>query len=107
GAESAYGPHATAAKPREVVLKLAARHLQARALEIFAGEVFPVATGTVQGLAGAHGGRPKVQPVVRLFSFLLDKSRVPVRMVAGGAEPIDCPWTISADEAGKRQDDAP
>jgi len=108
GAEDAYGPHASTARPREVVLKIAARHLQSRALEIFAGEVFPVATGTVQGLAGAHGGRPKVQPVVRLFSFLLDKSRVPVRMVVGGAEPIDAPWTISAGEARKRaKDDAP
>jgi len=97
GAEDAYGPHASGTPPREVVLKLAARHPQARALEVFAGEVFPAATGTVQGVAGAHGGRPKVQPVVRLYSFLLHKARVPVRVLVGGGVPVDAPWAGTAD----------
>lgn len=102
GAEDGYGPHASGTTPREVVLKLAARHPQARALEVFAGEVFPAATGTVQGVAGAHGGRPKVQPVVRLYSFLLDKARVPVRVVVGDGATADAPWAASLDDPAPR-----
>ncbi len=80
GTEDGYGPHARAGAraTREVVLKLGVRHADARALEVFAREIFPTSTSTVQGLAGVFGGRPKVQPVVRLFSFLLDKSVLPV-----------------------------
>lgn len=85
GAEDAYGPRAQTQATRELVLKIAARHPVARALEIFSGEVFPVSTGTVQGISGAHAGRPKVQPVVRLFSFLQDKASVPVTVCAEGA----------------------
>jgi len=80
GTEDGYGPHARAGAraTREVVLKLGVRHPDARALEVFAREIFPTATSTVQGLAGAFGGRPKVQPVVCLFSLLLNKSVLPV-----------------------------
>ena len=84
GAEDAYGPQARAAQTREVVLKVAARHPQAAALELLAREVFPAATGTVQGIAGAHGGRPKVQPVVRLYSFLHPLTEVPVELLVDG-----------------------
>jgi hypothetical protein len=104
GAEDAYGAHAHPVEPREVVLKLAARHAQSRALEVLAGEVFPVATGTVQGVAGAHGGRPKVQPVVRLYSFLLDKARVPVEVVLGDGQPVEAAWAVSQDNISR--DDA-
>lgn len=85
GAEDAYGPRAQTLRTREVVLKIAARHPLARALDIFAGEIFPASTGTVQGISGAHAGKPKVQPVVRLFSFLHDKDSVPVSVCADGA----------------------
>ncbi len=86
GAEDAYGPHARsgAQATREVVLKLGVRHADAKALEIFAREIFPTSTSTVQGLAGLFGGRPKVQPVVRLHSFLMDKQAVPVAVEMEG-----------------------
>ncbi len=77
GAEDTYGPHARTSASREVVLKVAARHRSAAALDIFAREIFPVSTSTVQGVAGAFGGRPKVQPLIRLFSFLIDCQQVP------------------------------
>ncbi|WP_439586799.1 acyclic terpene utilization AtuA family protein [Hydrogenophaga sp.] len=99
GAEEAYGPNASGHAPREVVLKLAARHAQARALEVLAGEVFPAATGTVQGVAGAHGGRPKVQPVVRLYSFLLDKARIPVRVKVADDEAFQVAWADASPDA--------
>lgn len=88
GTEDAYGPHARpgAQATREVVLKLGVRHDQAKALDLFAREIFPTSTSTVQGLGGVFGGRPKVQPVVRLYSFLLDKSRLPVQLDMDGQQ---------------------
>ncbi|RYX90307.1 MAG: DUF1446 domain-containing protein [Comamonadaceae bacterium] len=85
GAEDAYGANASphARETREVVLKLGVRHEDAKALSIFAAEIFPTSTSTVQGIAGIFGGRPKVQPVVRLFSFLMDKQAVPVSIHVG------------------------
>ena len=88
GTEDAWGPHARdgARATREVVLKLGVRHADARALEVFAREIFPTSTSTVQGLSGVFGGRPKVQPVVRLYSFLLDKASVPITLDVDGGE---------------------
>ena len=73
GAEEAYGPQSRGEQSREVVLKVAVRHAQAGALDIFSREIYPASTGMTQGIAGVFGGRPKVQPMVRLFSFLIDK----------------------------------
>ncbi|MEX2481832.1 MAG: acyclic terpene utilization AtuA family protein [Gammaproteobacteria bacterium] len=76
GNEATYGPHAHVANVREVVLKLAVRHAQRGALEIFCREIFPAATSMAPGLTGFAGGRPVVQPVIRLFSCLVPKSLV-------------------------------
>lgn len=99
GAEDAYGAHARTRQTREVLLKLAVRHAQQEALEHFSREVFPVATSTVQGIAGVAGGRPKVQPVVRLFSFLWPKYEIDICVRIGDQEfGVDCaPSEISQD----------
>ena len=55
-----------------------------------------------QGLTGFAGGRPEPQPVVRLFSFLVDKSEVPVR-VRIGAETIEIPTPEAADARAQTQ----
>jgi hypothetical protein len=81
GAEDAYGAHARTTHTREVLLKVGVRHATQNALDIFAREIFPVATSTVQGVAGVSGGRPKVQPVVRLFSFLWPKQSTHVQVL--------------------------
>jgi len=80
GAETTFGAQSRAGATREVVLKIAARHATRDALEIFAREIFPAATAMAQSLTGFAGGRPNPQPVVRLFSFLIDKSDVPIRV---------------------------
>ena len=92
GAEAAYGANARA-QTREVVLKIGAAHDDRRALNIFAGEIAPMAISTAQGLTGFFAGRPKVQPVVRLFSFLQDKSATPVAVEVDGK---DVPVTVAA-----------
>lgn len=90
GAETIYGPLARAATTREVILKIGARHRDRGALEILAREIAPAATSMAQGITGLAGGRPRVQPVVRLFSFLLDKARVQVRVLSNN-EPLPVP----------------
>lgn len=85
GAEAAYGPNARA-QTREVVLKIGVIHDDRAALDIFAGEIAPMAISTAQGLTGFFAGRPKVQPVVRLFSFLQDKADTPVAVEVDGRE---------------------
>ena len=78
GAEDTYGPHAQSRAWREVMLKVAARHREEKALDILSREIYPSATAMAQGIGGIFGGRPKVQPVMRLYSFLVDKLILPV-----------------------------
>jgi hypothetical protein len=80
GAEATYGPHGRAGGVREVILKVGVRHMDKRAVDIFTREIAPAATGMAQGISGFAGGRPSVQPVLRLYSFLLDKSRVKIEV---------------------------
>lgn len=86
GAEATYGPHSRAGRNREVVVKVAARHRSKRAMDIFSREIAPATTGMGQGSAGIMGGRPKVQPVLRLFSLLLEKRRLNLSVLIGDAE---------------------
>lgn len=74
GSETTYGPHAQRQDCREVVVKLAVRHPSKQALVLFAREIAQAATGMAPGLTGIVGGRPTVYPLIRLFSFLIDKS---------------------------------
>jgi len=91
GAEATYGANARA-RTREVVLKIGAVHDDRAALNIFAGEIAPMAISTAQGLTGFFAGRPKVQPVVRLFSFLHSKAETPVAVEVDGK---DIPVTVA------------
>jgi Acyclic terpene utilisation family protein AtuA len=91
---------------REVVLKLAARHAERAPLELLAREIAPAGCAMAQGFTGLIGGRPKAVPVVRLFSFLLDKRVVEaVLELDGEAVPVgEAPSAPSAvpvrDESG-------
>jgi len=85
GAESTYGPHGRAGAAREVVLKLAVAHADKRALGIFAREIYPAATAMAPGLTGFAGGRPAVQPIIRLHSCLVPKSCAEVAVHIGDA----------------------
>jgi hypothetical protein len=83
GNEDMFGASARV-EPREVVLKIAVRHDQKEALEIFAREFAPAGTSMAPGTTGFSGGRPAPTPVVRLFSFLVEKSEVPVSLDIDG-----------------------
>ncbi|KRE12275.1 terpene utilization protein AtuA [Bosea sp. Root483D1] len=76
GAEASYGAQSRTRATREVVLKIGVRHPSKEALQIFAREIYPAATAMAQSLTGFAGGRPEPQPVIRLFSFLIDKAEL-------------------------------
>ncbi|MFT3952994.1 MAG: DUF1446 domain-containing protein [Piscinibacter sp.] len=86
GAEATYGANARpeAARAREVVLKIAARHPQEQALAMLAREIAPAATAMAQGLTGFFAGRPGVQPVMKGYSFLVPATEVPATVTMSG-----------------------
>jgi hypothetical protein len=96
GSESMYGPwrHSAAKDNREVVLKIGARHRDQEALEMLAREIFPPGSSMAQGITGFFAGRPGVQPVLRLFSFLWPKEKMSQVVHFGGAD-INVPFAPS------------
>jgi hypothetical protein len=90
GAESAYGPHSRTRNAREVVMRLVAEHEAREPLEILAREVAPAGTSWSPGTTGSGLGRQTPVPVVKLFSFLVPKGDVAVRIRVDGSEMA---WT--------------
>lgn len=84
GAETAYGPHARASGVRECVMRLAVRHKEKRALEIFAKEFAAPGTSFAPGTTGGGSGRPDVAPSIQQFAFLIDKTRLSPTVLIGG-----------------------
>jgi hypothetical protein len=98
GAESAYGPHSRTPRVREAIMRLVAEHAAREPLEILAREVAPAGTSWSPGTTGAGLGRQTPTPVVKLFSFLVPKTDVAVRVRIGDAAE---PWTPSARGGGR------
>ncbi|MFO1329584.1 MAG: acyclic terpene utilization AtuA family protein [Rubrivivax sp.] len=117
GNESLYGAHGRAAAAREVAVRIVVDHTDRKALDgIFAREIAPPGTSWSPGTTMAGGGRPSASPLIKPFSFLLDKTRVPVSVslddrtlavdVPAGAPdtavpalPDPAPWTDPPGEA--------
>jgi hypothetical protein len=77
GAEASYGLESKARETREVVLRLVVDHADVRALDVFARQAGAVGISFAQGTAGLIGGRPNTTPLIRLFTFFVDKSALP------------------------------
>ncbi|WP_282387039.1 MULTISPECIES: acyclic terpene utilization AtuA family protein [unclassified Pseudomonas] len=100
GSEATYGPHGQRRDSREVVIKIAVRHPDKRALVLFSKEIAQAATGMAPGLTGIVGGRPTVYPLIRLFSFLIDKSACTLQVdIAGERHPCVLPDPVALDSA--------
>lgn len=84
GIESTYGANARHTESREVVVKIAVKHMFKEACMFFASEIAQASTGMAPALAGIVGGRPKASPVIKLFSFLVDKSKLNVEIDING-----------------------
>ena len=84
GSEHSYGPYAVNTNTREVVLWMAVQHTKKEALEIFAREIAPAGTGMAPGLTHLIGGRPKVSPVLKLFSYFYPREKVDIDIYMNG-----------------------
>jgi len=83
GAEHTYGPHSRAQSAREVILRIAVRHTDQKALEVLVYEFAPAALAMAPGITGASEGRPRPSPVIRYYSCLIGKDKVPVSCTIG------------------------
>lgn len=99
GIESIYGGHAQTLNSREVVVKIAVKHMFKEACMFFASEIAQASTGMAPALAGIVGGRPKASPVIKLFSFLIDKNQVNVEIdFEGKRYPVEIPQGVSTEQ---------
>ena len=83
GGESHYGPHAQAHTAREVVLRIAVRHAQAKALAVLQRECASSGTSMGPGTRSSFSGRADIQPVIKLCSFMVPKRQVSLQMQLG------------------------
>ncbi|MHB9800878.1 acyclic terpene utilization AtuA family protein [Pseudomonas sp. MT3] len=105
GSEATYGPHGRRSDNREIVVKLAVRHSRKEALALFSREIAQAATGMAPGLTGIVGGRPTVYPVIRLFSFLIDKDACELAVeIDGQRQPVVLPKIDGFDPAALGDD---
>ncbi|MEH6582552.1 MAG: acyclic terpene utilization AtuA family protein [Halioglobus sp.] len=89
GAESQYGGFSKIEDCREVAMKIAVKHPDMMGIGIMLKECVGLGLATPPGLSGFQGARPKPSPVVRLFSFALNKSKVAIRVEVGD-QTVDC-----------------
>lgn len=99
GIESTYGEHAQTLNSREVVVKIAVKHMFKEACMFFASEIAQASTGMAPALAGIVGGRPKASPVIKLFSFLIDKNQLNIEIdFEGKRYPVEIPQGVSTEQ---------
>jgi hypothetical protein len=105
GAETLYGANAhDAGALREAVLRLAIHHDKNEGAELFSREFVGSGLSMATGRCGLAAGRPNVSPVVRLYSFLIDKDKVPVAVSVDGKPVAFAPAKISVLPPGRRID---
>ena len=105
GTETLYGPRATTAQLREVIVRVAVRHPKKEALELFTREKAAPGTSWSPGTTGPGGGRGSVSPHIVPCAFLIPRGAVqpvvrlgeqtlPVPM-AGTARPLAAPAPVA------------
>jgi hypothetical protein len=80
GAETLYGASAKTGASREVMVRVVVDHPDRGALDLFAREIAPSGTSWSPGTTMPAGGRPSPAPLIKPFSFLVDKQQVPVHV---------------------------
>lgn len=104
GDDSQYGAAARDIASREVVMKLAAKHPDARGIGVLLKEVTGLALATPAGLTSFAGGRPKPSPVVRLFSFALPKNALSITVdVDGDVTTLATETGVAFDPSGLKR----
>lgn len=90
GDESHWGAHSRYVRSREVAVKVACRHQDKRAVALLLKELSGAALGAPPGLCVFTGTRAKPSPVIRLFSTVIDRSQVSIRVKDESRE-----WTFA------------
>ncbi|PID55140.1 MAG: terpene utilization protein AtuA [Gammaproteobacteria bacterium] len=85
GNEQHFGDLRRVENVREVDIKLAVKHPDARGVGVFLKEMVGMALTAPPGLTGFSGARPKPSPVVRLFSTLLPKNQLTISVQCDGS----------------------
>lgn len=86
GEENFWGSHAVISNTREVALKVACKHQDARAVGLLLREMTGCALGAPAGMAFFAGARAKPSPVIRLFSVLVDKTALSIKLIGSEGE---------------------
>lgn len=84
GTESLYGPHAQGLPTREVILRIAVRHQDAKGLSFLQRECASAGTSMGPGTRSSFSGRADIQPVFKVFSFLVPKDLVSLSVEMDG-----------------------
>ena len=84
GDDSQYGAAAAASQSREVVLKIAAKHEEMSGAGALLKEISGLGLATPAGLSIFAGSRAKPSPLVRLFSFLIAKTDIQIKLDVDG-----------------------
>ena len=95
GEENFWGSHAAVSDTREVALKVACKHQDARAVGLLLREMTGCALGAPAGMAFFAGARAKPSPVIRLFSVLVDKSALSIKLIAVSYTHLTLPTIYS------------
>lgn len=97
GAEAMYGDHARLSESREIVLRIAARHMQRKGLEFLQKESASAGTSMGPGTRSHFGGRSDIQSVIRTAAFFIAKDEVPIWLDCGNARmPVDIGTPVAA-----------
>lgn len=97
GEDNFWGGHSAVADTREVALKVACKHQDARAVGLFLREMTGCALGAPAGMAFFAGARAKPSPVIRLFSVLVDKSTLAIKLIDSDGTSDFAPPAVPAD----------
>ena len=97
GEENFWGNHAAVSDTREVALKVACKHQDARAVGLLLREMTGCALGAPAGMAFFAGARAKPSPVIRLFSVLVDKTALSIKLIGSEGETDFSPPATTAD----------
>jgi len=74
GDDAAYGYDTSRSASREVLLRLVVAHQDRKAIDVFARELGSVGISFAPGTTGIYSGRPKATPLIRLFTFFVEKT---------------------------------
>ncbi|PKS05087.1 hypothetical protein jhhlp_008454 [Lomentospora prolificans] len=101
GAEHSLSPSVARAGAREIVVRIAAKHVRRHVLDVLGREVASFATSSAPGIGMFSSGRPKVSPNFLASSVLVrrssvipkvcigsEKSVIPVPLVTQGCKPV-------------------